>query len=88
VLSGLNPCLRDRAKITSHLGISALITSVFAAMKEATEMLEEAELRDQFKLMVGGGIANTMVKEYINADFQTIDAMEGVAYCMKSIGGK
>ncbi len=70
------------------VGFSALITSVFAAMKEASEMLEEAGLRKQFKLMVGGGISTPMVKEYIGADFQTTDAMEGVAYCMKSMGGK
>ena len=70
------------------VGFSALITSVFDAMKEAAEMLEEAGLRNQFKLMVGGGIASAMVKDYINADFYTTDAMEGVEYCMKSIGGK
>lgn len=70
------------------VGFSALITSVFDAMKEAAEMLEEAGLRNQFKLIVGGGIASEMVKDYINADFYTTDAMEGVAYCMKSIGGK
>ena len=70
------------------VGFSALITSVFASMKEASEMLEEAGLRKQFKLMVGGGIVTPMVKDYIRADFQTRDAMEGVAYCMKSIGGK
>ncbi len=70
------------------VGFSALITTVFASMKEAADMLEEAGLRSQFKLMVGGGIANAMVKEYINADFHTTDAMEGVAYCMKSTGGK
>lgn len=70
------------------VGFSVLITSGFASMKEAAEMLEEAGLRKQFRLMVGGGISDTMVKEYIRADFQTTDAMEGVAYCMKSIGGK
>jgi methanogenic corrinoid protein MtbC1 len=70
------------------VGFSVLITSAFASMKEASEMLEAAGLRDQFKLMVGGGITNTMVKEYIRADFQTTDATEGVAYCMKSTGGK
>ncbi len=70
------------------VGFSALITSVFDAMKEAAEMLEEAGLRNQFKLMVGGGIATEMVKDYINADFYTTDAMEGVEYCMKSTGGK
>ena len=70
------------------VGFSALITSVFDAMKEAAEMLEEAGLRNQFKLMVGGGIATEMVKDYINADFYTTDAMEGVAYCIELIGGK
>ena len=70
------------------VGFSALITTVFASMKETSELLEKAGLRNRFKLMVGGGITNTMVKDYIRADFQTQDAMEGVAYCMKSIGGK
>ena len=70
------------------VGFSVLITSGFTSMNEAAEMLEEAGLRKQFRLMVGGGISDAMVKEYIRADFQTTDAMEGVAYCMKSIGGK
>jgi len=70
------------------VGFSALITSTFASMKEASEMLEEAGLRNGFKLMIGGGITTPMVKDYIGADFQTTDAMEGVAYCMKSVGGK
>ncbi len=70
------------------VGFSALISSCFASMKETAEMLDEAGLRGGFKLMVGGGVTNTMVKEYIRADFQTVDAMAGVAYCMKSIGGK
>ena len=70
------------------VGFSALITTAFASMKEAAEMLEEAGLRDQLKLMIGGGVTTPMVKDYVGADFQTTDAMEGVAYCMKVIGGK
>ena len=70
------------------VGFSALITSTFDSMKHASEMLEKAGLRKRFKLMVGGGITTPMVKDYIGADFQTRDAMEGVAYCMKSIGGQ
>jgi len=70
------------------VGFSVLITSVFDAMKEAAEMLEEAGLRNQFKLMVGGGIASEKVKDYIGADFHTTDAMEGVAYCIEFAGGK
>ena len=70
------------------VGFSALITSTFDSMKQASEMLEKAGLRKRFNLMVGGGITTPMVKDYIGADFQTRDAMEGVAYCMKSIGGQ
>ena len=70
------------------VGFSALITTAFASMKEAAEMLEEAGLRERLRLMVGGGVTTPMVKEYIGADFQTLDAAEGVKYCMKVIGGK
>ncbi len=70
------------------VGFSVLMTTAFAAMKQAADMLEEAGLRDQIKLMVGGGVTTPMVKEYIGADLQTLDATEGVAYCMKVIGRK
>jgi len=70
------------------VGFSALITSAYPSMKEAAEMLKEAGLRDQIKLMVGGGGTTPIVKEYIGADFQTTDAMDGVTYCLKVIGAK
>jgi methylmalonyl-CoA mutase cobalamin-binding domain/chain len=70
------------------VGFSALITTAFDSMKEAAEMLAEAGLRDNLKLMVGGGVTTPMVRDYVGADFQTTDAMEGVAYCMKIIRGK
>ncbi|MFX0135786.1 MAG: B12-binding domain-containing protein [Candidatus Hodarchaeota archaeon] len=67
------------------IGFSALITPTFEPMKEAIEQLEKAGIRDQFKIMVGGGITTPLVKDYIKADFQTIDAMEGVKYCLDNI---
>jgi methanogenic corrinoid protein MtbC1 len=72
----------------NFLGFSALITTAFTCMKEATEMLDEAGLRSQFKVMVGGGVTTPTVRDYVGADFQTTDAMEGVAYCLKMTGGK
>ena len=68
------------------VGFSALITSTFASMKEASELLVESGLREKLKLMVGGGVTTPTVKEHIGADFQTLDAMEGVTYCLKEIG--
>ncbi len=70
------------------VGFSALITSAFASMKEASELLVESGLRDKCKLMVGGGVTTPTVKEHIGADFQTLDAMEGVSYCLEQVGGK
>ncbi len=70
------------------VGFSALITTSFGPMKEVAQELEKAGLRKQFKLMVGGGVTTPMVKDYIGADLQTLDAMEGVSYCMKMVGGK
>jgi len=70
------------------VGFSVLITTAFPSMKEAADMLVDAGLRDQLKLMAGGGVTTSMVKDYIGADFQTTDAMEGVAYCLKVVGGR
>ena len=70
------------------VGFSVLMTTAFTAMKQAADMLDEAGLRDQIKLMVGGGVTTPMVKEYIGADFQTREATEGVAYCLEVIGRK
>ncbi|MHA1915362.1 MAG: cobalamin B12-binding domain-containing protein [Promethearchaeota archaeon] len=70
------------------LGFSSLLTITFDPMKEIIEKLKEAGLRDKLKIMVGGGITTPLVKEYIGADFQTIDAMEGVQYCLEMIKAK
>lgn len=70
------------------VGFSALITTAFASMKRTAETFESDGLRDSFKLMVGGGVTTPMLKEHIGADFQTTDATEGVAYCLKMIEEK
>ena len=69
------------------VGFSALITTAFASMKTAEEMLREAGLRNGVKLMIGGGVTTTMTRDYVGADFQTLDAMEGVKYCLRLTGG-
>ena len=67
------------------LGFSALLTVTFDPMKEVIDKLKEAGFRDKLKIMVGGGITTTLVKDYIGADFQTIDAVQGVQYCLELI---
>ncbi|MEW5980356.1 MAG: cobalamin-dependent protein [Acidobacteriota bacterium] len=68
------------------VGFSALITSAFVPMKEASDLLVESGVRGRLKLMVGGGVTSAMVKDHIGADFQTTDAMDGVGYCLTTIG--
>jgi methanogenic corrinoid protein MtbC1 len=67
------------------VGLSGLISTVFASMKRTADALEAAGLRDSFKLLIGGGVTTEKVKDLVGAEFQTRDAMEGVAYCLKNI---
>ena len=69
------------------VGFSALITTAFDSMKQAVASFEESGLRKGFKLMVGGGVTDGTVKDYIKADFQTTNAMAGIAYCIRMTEG-
>jgi len=66
------------------VGLSALLTTAFASMKQVAEMLRDAGLRDELKLLIGGGVTNAALKEHVGADFQSTDAVEGVAYCVRT----
>jgi methanogenic corrinoid protein MtbC1 len=68
------------------VGLSALLTTTFPSMKQVAEMLRDAGLRDELKLMIGGGVTTAALKEHVGADFQTTDAIEGVAYCLRTAG--
>lgn len=70
------------------VGFSVLITTAFESMKHTATMLREAGLREQLKLMIGGGVTTTAVRDYVGADFQTTDATEGVAYCIDVMRGE
>ena len=70
------------------VGFSALITTAFPSMKEAVALLQHIGLRDRVRVMIGGGVTTPAVRDYVGADFQTTDAMEGVTYCLQMTGGK
>ncbi len=67
------------------VGFSALITPVFDRIKEVQEMLVKEGLRDSLKFMIGGGVTTPEIKDFVHADFQTIDAMAGVSFCVNSM---
>jgi methylmalonyl-CoA mutase cobalamin-binding domain/chain len=68
------------------VGFSSLITASFESTKLAIEELDEMGLRGKLKVMVGGGVTTPQLGDYLGADFQTLDAAAGVAYCLEAIG--
>jgi len=70
------------------VGFSALISTAFDSMKEAVDILAASGLRERLKIMLGGGVTNATVKDYVGADFQTVDATEGVRFCMNTMEGE
>lgn len=50
------------------VGLSAMLTTTMYAMQDAIEALEEAGLRDQVKVIIGGAPVNSKFAEQIGAD--------------------
>jgi len=70
------------------LAFSSLITTAFGPMKEVVDSLVEKGLRDNMKVIVGGGVTTDTVRKYVGADAQTIDAVEGLEMCKRFAAGK
>jgi 5-methyltetrahydrofolate--homocysteine methyltransferase len=60
------------------VGMSCLLTLAFESMKETVEAIENAGLRNELKIMVGGGQVSEMVRDYANADAYGEDAIAAV----------
>jgi len=74
-------------KGASCIGLSALLTTTVSQMKLIIDSLEEAGLRDQCKIWVGGAPVTQEFADEIGADFYAVDA----AHCidqLNSIYGK
>lgn len=69
------------------VGLSGFLTLAFDSMKETIDALKDAGLRDQVKVMIGGGQIDEQVKIYTGADAFGRDAMEAVKLTNEWIGG-
>ncbi|UCB47656.1 MAG: cobalamin-dependent protein [Deltaproteobacteria bacterium] len=69
------------------VGLSGFLTLAFDSMKETVDAIQKAGLRDQVKIMVGGGQIDEQVRGYTGADAYGKDAMEAVALAKGWIGG-
>ena len=63
------------------LGLSALLTTTYPAMKTAVDTLKDAGIRDQVSVIIGGAPCNEQVRAFSGADYYTNDAVEGVTIC-------
>jgi trimethylamine corrinoid protein len=61
------------------IALSGFLTLAFDAMKDTVEALKAAGLRDQVKIMVGGGTVDQQVANYAGADAYGLDAMTAVS---------
>jgi methanogenic corrinoid protein MtbC1 len=69
------------------VGLSGFLTLAFDTMKETVDAIQAAGLRDQVKIMVGGGQMDDQVKAYTGADGYGRDAMAAVKLAKDWIGG-
>ncbi len=70
------------------IGLSGLLTLAYDPMKEVVEGLKAAGLRDQIKVIIGGGQTDEHVCKYVGADIFATDAMVNVSYAQKWLGGR
>jgi len=70
----------DKIKETGAkiVGLSGFLTLAFDSMKETVEAIKAAGLRDQVKIMIGGGQIDEQVMKYTHADAYGTDAMAAV----------
>lgn len=68
------------------LGMSALLTASVSEMNKNVDAIEEAGLRDQVKVILGGGIVGEIDQAMLKADHATIDANAGVRQIERWIG--
>lgn len=78
----------DKIKETGAtvVGLSGFLTLAFDAMKETIEAIEAAGLRDQVKIMIGGGQIDEQVCNHTGADAYGRDAMEAVKLAENWVG--
>jgi methanogenic corrinoid protein MtbC1 len=71
----------------SVVGLSGFLTLAFDSMKETIAAIGAAGLRDDLKIMIGGGQVDETVRGYTGADAFGTNAMAAVSLCRGWIPG-
>jgi len=70
------------------VGLSGFLTLAFDSMKDIIEAFRETGVRDEFKVMIGGGQVDERVREFTHADAFGRNAVEAVALCNAWTGSR
>ncbi|TXT61823.1 MAG: hypothetical protein BAJALOKI2v1_10093 [Promethearchaeota archaeon] len=70
------------------VALSGFLTLAFDSMKKTVEMIEKAGIRDQIKIMIGGGTVDESIVEYTHADAFGESAVDAVKMAKKWIKGE
>lgn len=68
------------------LALSGFLTAAFESMKETVEAIEDAGLRDDVKVMIGGGQITEDVNDYVGSDAFETTAPAGVNLAKQWVG--
>ena len=68
------------------VALSGFLTLAFTAMKETIAAFDQQGLRQNFKVMIGGGQIDEQVRKYTGADAFGVNAVEAVHLCRKWMG--
>ena len=69
------------------VGLSGFLTLAFDSMKETVDTIKGAGLKDEVKVMIGGGQIDEQVRDFTGADAYGNDAMAAVQLAKGWIGG-
>ena len=68
------------------VGLSGFLTLAFESMKETIAAFDQAGMRTQFKIMIGGGQIDETVRAYTGADAYGNNAVDAVNLCKNWMG--
>ncbi|MFB6354271.1 MAG: B12-binding domain-containing protein [Halobacteriales archaeon] len=68
------------------LALSGFLTAAFESMKETVEAIEDAGLRDDVRIMIGGGQITEDVNDYVGSDAFETSAPAGVTLAKQWVG--
>jgi len=70
------------------VGLSGFLTLAFDSMKDTVDAIKKAGLRDNVKIMIGGGQITEEIRKYSGADAYGKDAIAGLSLAKQWLGAK